>query len=177
MGLALLETSLRGEVEYLEASPLHLKGSLPERLERIFLDVRALVSRVRPDVIAVEEIFHGRSFDSALKLGQARGVVLLVAQMARVELCEYAPANVKKTVTGNGNASKEQVQRMVQRRLGLASAPTPMDVSDALAIGVCCAETLARAWRLEGRRMPQVRSAASSRLREVVKGEGKRQND
>jgi crossover junction endodeoxyribonuclease RuvC len=117
-------------------------------LEKIFLELRALVNRSRPQVVAIENVFHGRSFDSALKLGQARGVVMLAAQLATLAIYEFAPTQVKKGVTGNGGASKEQVQRMVCRILKLRERPASMDVSDALAVAFCCAEELGRCERL-----------------------------
>ena len=86
---------------------------------------------------SVEEAFFAVNPQTALKLGQVRGVVLLAAERARVEIAEYAPRLVKQTVVGYGAAEKHQVQEMVRVLLALKTAPTPLDASDALAVAIC----------------------------------------
>jgi crossover junction endodeoxyribonuclease RuvC len=110
----------------------------------LFEELGELLRRERPEVLAVETVFHGKSFDSVLKVGEARGVVLLAGALQGMEVHEYTPAMVKKTVTGNGRASKEQVQRMMARLLELERLPGPVDVTDALALAFCHGQRL---WR------------------------------
>ncbi len=111
------------------------KRPLPERLEKIEAGVVELIEAHAPAVVAVEDIFFAKHPNAALKLGHARGVVLLVAQRAGLPLHEYAPALVKRTVAGRGGASKEQVAQLVGALLGLQSLPS-VDATDALAIAV-----------------------------------------
>ena len=106
------------------------------RLLKISLGVESLIEKFRPDVCAVEEAFFAVNAKTALKLGQVRGVVLLAAERAGVEIAEYAPRLVKQTVVGYGAAEKRQVQEMVRVLLRLRAAPTPYDSSDALAVAI-----------------------------------------
>ena len=106
------------------------------RLLKISTGVEALVERFRPDVCAVEEAFFAVNAQTALKLGHVRGVVLLAAERAGVEIAEYAPRFVKQTVVGYGAAEKQQVQEMMRVLLKLKEPPAPFDASDALAVAV-----------------------------------------
>jgi crossover junction endodeoxyribonuclease RuvC len=108
-----------------------------DRLLVVHRELIALVERLRPSVLALERVFFGRSASSALRIGEARGVVLVAARLAGVPVSEYAPAVVKKSVAGTGLASKEQVQEMVRRILSLREVPQPEDASDALALAIC----------------------------------------
>jgi crossover junction endodeoxyribonuclease RuvC len=107
------------------------------RLLKISEGVEALIERFHPDVCAVEEAFFAVNPKTALKLGHVRGVVLLAAERARVEIAEYAPRLVKQTVVGYGAAEKHQVQEMVRVLLRQREAPTPFDAADALAVAIC----------------------------------------
>jgi crossover junction endodeoxyribonuclease RuvC len=109
----------------------------PEKLKVIHGELHALIGLHRPDIIAIESLFHAANARSALKLGHARGVAMLAAVEAGVPIVEYTPAEVKQSVVGYGRAEKGQVQAMVQLLLGLAEPPAPFDASDALAIAVC----------------------------------------
>jgi len=122
----------------LPASPL------AARLETLFRELREVIREHAPRVLAIERVFRGKSFESVLKVGEARGVAVLVAQMAGLEISEYAPAMIKKAATGNGNASKDQVQGMMARLLRMATAPVPQDAADALAAAFCHGQ---RIWR------------------------------
>src|SRR2546423_6843327 len=106
------------------------------RLLKISVGVESLVEKFQPDVCAVEEAFFAVNAKTALKLGQVRGVVLLAAERAGVEIAEYAPRLVKATVVGYGAAEKQQVQEMVRVLLKLREAPTPFDASDALGVAI-----------------------------------------
>jgi crossover junction endodeoxyribonuclease RuvC len=123
--------------------------SLPfaQRLLRIYRELRALLAEVQPDCAAVEAVFFARNVQSALRLGQARGVALLVLAEAGVAIHEYSALEVKKSVTSFGQAQKDQVQRMVQLLLRMPEAPLPADAADALAIAICHQH----AARLQGR--------------------------
>ena len=123
-------------VEYgaLRASP---RERFSARLLKISDGIEAVIARHRPDVCSVEEAFYATNVKVALKLGQVRGVALLAAESARVEIHEYSPRLVKQTVVGYGNAEKHQVQEMVRVLLSLRSVPEPHDASDALALAIC----------------------------------------
>ena len=106
------------------------------RLLKISAGVEALIERFRPEVCAVEEAFFAVNAKTALKLGHVRGVVLLAAERAGVEIAEYAPRLIKQTVVGYGAAEKQQVQEMMRVLLKMRAVPTPHDASDALAVAV-----------------------------------------
>lgn len=112
-------------------------NAFPEKLRIIHVELGTLLGRHRPDVVAIENLFHAANARSALKLGHARGVAMLAAVEAGVPIVEYTPAEVKQSVVGYGRAEKGQVQSMIQLLLGLSDPPAPFDASDALAIAVC----------------------------------------
>ena len=107
------------------------------RLLKIYTGIEEVIARLKPDVCSVEEAFYATNVKVALKLGQVRGVVLLAAERAKLEIHEYSPRLVKQTVVGYGNAEKHQVQEMVRVLLSLRSVPEPHDASDALALAIC----------------------------------------
>src|ERR687893_1951666 len=107
------------------------------RLLKVSDGVEELLARFKPDVCAVEEAFFAANAKTALKLGQVRGVILVAAERAGVEIAEYAPRLVKSTVVGYGAAEKHQVQEMVRVLLSLGEIPQPHDASDALALAIC----------------------------------------
>ncbi|MBI4614417.1 MAG: crossover junction endodeoxyribonuclease RuvC [Planctomycetes bacterium] len=111
-------------------------GFAPRLLE-LHRGLLEIFGRLRPDVVAIEEVFHGKNFQSAIRLGEGRGIALLAAAEVGVTVAEYPTALVKKAVAGLGRADKEQIQRMVQRILGLAEPPRPADASDAIAVAIC----------------------------------------
>ena len=107
------------------------------RLKNIHSRLEQLLREYSPEVIAVEDVFYALNAQSALRLGHARGVVLLAAAQSGVPLVEYSPLEVKKAVVGYGKADKQQVQMMVRRLLSLKQQPEPHDAADALAIALC----------------------------------------
>lgn len=109
---------------------------LPRRLARIHLNLSEVISGHKPDIVAVEDIFYGKNVRSALKLGHVRGVVLLAAAQAGIDVFEYAPRQVKNTVVGYGQAEKAQVAHMVAELLNFHQ-PLASDAADALAVAVC----------------------------------------
>jgi len=109
-----------------------------DRLVELDEDVRALLDEVKPDLVAIEGMFaHKDHPGTVVKMAHARGVILLAARRAGVEVCELKPAEVKKAATGSGRATKEQMQLAVQSMFGLADLPRPADLADALAIAAC----------------------------------------
>jgi len=124
-----------GVVETPSAEPM------PERLARLHDAVAALIARHRPDALAVEQLFFARNVTNALAVGQARGVVLLAAAKAGIEVAEYTPSEVKQAVAGYGKADKTQMGEMVRIILGLDRVPRPDDAADALAVALCHAQT------------------------------------
>lgn len=113
------------------------KAPLPQRLAFVHGELTALLARFQPDIVSIEEVFYSVNAKSALKLGHVRGVALLAAASAGVQVAEYAPLTIKATVTGYGLAAKQQVQFMVARLLTLSEVPEPADAADALAIAIC----------------------------------------
>ena len=113
---------------------------MADRLRHLHAELGRLVTEHEPQVFAVETVFHGKSFERVLKVGEARGVGLLAASLHGLDIGEFSPAEVKKTVTGNGRASKTQVQSMMVRLLELDGTPGPADVTDAPAIALCYAQ-------------------------------------
>lgn len=113
---------------------------LPVRLGVIFQTLDSVIKKYKPDEIAIETAFYGKNAQSALKLGQARGVAMLSAVINKIALFEYSPREVKKAVVGNGAASKEQVQYMVRSILKLHTdkvGTKHYDTTDALAVAIC----------------------------------------
>jgi crossover junction endodeoxyribonuclease RuvC len=110
---------------------------MPARLRAIHDTLRDVIAKFKPDEVAVETAFYGKNAQSALKLGQARGVAILAAVSGDLPLAEYSPREVKKAVVGNGSASKQQVQYMVRSTLGMKEGPKLFDITDALAVAIC----------------------------------------
>ncbi|MFO7654990.1 MAG: crossover junction endodeoxyribonuclease RuvC [Candidatus Krumholzibacteriia bacterium] len=108
---------------------------LPARLRAIHDGIAAVMAAEAPVEMAVEDVFNSRNARSSLILGHARGVALLAGALAEIPVAEYAPCVIKRALTGNGAATKEQVRYMVRRLLGLRETP-PLDASDALAVAV-----------------------------------------
>jgi crossover junction endodeoxyribonuclease RuvC len=111
--------------------------SMPERLRVIHEGLDKIIKRIKPQALAVEEVFYARNVKTALRLGEARGVVLLVAAQWNLPVAEYSAKVVKQSVTGNGGADKFQVQQMVKALLRMETAPEEFHASDALAIAIC----------------------------------------
>jgi crossover junction endodeoxyribonuclease RuvC len=112
-------------------------GSHELKLKKIFERVLALVDEFIPDEVALEAPFYGKNVQSMLKLGRAQGVAMSAALYREIPITEYAPKKVKQSVTGNGNASKEQVARMLMQIFNLKELPKLLDATDALAVAVC----------------------------------------
>jgi len=112
------------------------KVSIHKRLEKIYQTITDLIAEWHPDVIALEDIFYGVSFKSAIRIGEARAAVILAATRAQIDVIEYPPTRVKNAVSGFGRAAKVQVQHMVKNILRLETVPQT-DAADALALAIC----------------------------------------
>ncbi len=120
-------------------------ADLPVRLAQLEADFRDLLASRRPSFIGVEQLYaHYKHPRTAILMGHARGVILCLAAQFGVPICHFSATRVKRFLTGNGRASKSQMQRAVRSALGLPELPDPPDVADALAIALCCAHEVRR---------------------------------
>jgi len=160
-----------GIIELRDARPVYLtsgcirvsSGPLAGRLHEIFSGVRAIVEEFTPTEAAIESVFMHRNADSALKLGQARGVAICAMVDAALAVSEYSPTQIKQAVVGRGNAAKEQVQHMVRALLGLPGAPQA-DAADALAAALCHVHTAQTAGRVGAAQPPRRRPGRRDRF-------------
>lgn len=121
------------------------KESLPARLLALQSDIAAIIEEHKPDVVAVEQLYsHYNHPRTAILMGHARGVILLAAATAGIEVRNFPATRIKRYLTGNGRAGKLQMQRAIQTTLNLPALPDPPDVADALAIALCCASECAK---------------------------------
>ena len=126
----------------IEAGVIRTDSRLPieEKLNRIAEDMDSLLKNLNPDVVAVEELYsHYAHPKTAILMGHARGVILQRCADAAIAVKSFSATRIKKSLTGNGRASKEQVQRTIQTILSLSKLPQPPDVADAIAAALCCA--------------------------------------
>jgi len=107
------------------------------RLKKIFESVLGLIDKYHPDELAIEAPFFGKNVQSMLKLGRAQGVAMAAGLYRNIPIFEYSPRKIKQSITGNGNASKEQVAGMLSNLLKMVDAPKLMDATDAVAVAVC----------------------------------------
>lgn len=142
MGWGVVNTR-QGELSLVATGVLTTPAGMaqPERLLRLYDGLCELIARHRPDNAAIEELFFGKNVNTAITVGQARGVALLALVQAGLPIQEYKPTVVKQAVAGYGGADKRQMQEMVRVTLGLAAVPRPDDAADALAIAICHAYT------------------------------------
>ena len=115
-----------------------ISDALPLRLNHLFEEVDSIINKFSPDIFSIEDMFYSKNVKTAMILGQARGAMIIAAAQANINIFEFAPRKVKMSVCGNGGASKEQVQFMVMKILNLKDIPGSLDVSDAIAVGICC---------------------------------------
>lgn len=138
MGYGLISISGK-DIQLIEMGVLKLsaKADAYEKLQNIHSKVIEIIIQFKPNSFAIEAPFFGKNVQSMLKLGRAQGVAIAAAIQAGLEVSEYSPKKVKQSITGNGNANKEQVMKMLQQILKFADAPAQYDASDALAVAVC----------------------------------------
>lgn len=140
MGYGVIE--IKGsKIKLLQYGVLHIgkydKDDHALKLKKIFDRTAQLIEEYMPDYFAIEGQFFGKNIQSMLKLGRAQGVSLAAALQRGIPVVEYAPKKVKQTVTGNGNASKEQVAAMIMRIFNIVETPEFLDATDALAVALC----------------------------------------
>jgi crossover junction endodeoxyribonuclease RuvC len=136
-----------GEVKLLEAGVIRLPRSrgdnLPARLQSLFTEIREVMEEFRPQTMCLEEVYSHTGYPrTSILMGHARGVICLAAELSSVPVVNFAAKRIKQSVTGNGSASKTQVQRAVQQFFSLHRAPSPPDVADALAAALCYVNSL-----------------------------------
>ena len=150
MGWGMIRTGgpLGSRLSYVQHGAITTPSSweMPRRLGRLFDGVTELVKGYRPGAVAVEELFFNTNVTTGISVGQARGVAILAAYRAGIEVAEYTPLQVKQAITSYGRADKRQVQEMVKSLLKLPEIPRPDDAADGLAIAICHAFSL----RMEG---------------------------
>jgi crossover junction endodeoxyribonuclease RuvC len=138
MGYALLRvTGSTPQVILIDALKLTGQKDIYARLEMIHTKVVELIKLYQPTTFAIEAPFFGKNVQSMLKLGRAQGVAIAAAMQTGLSVTEYAPKKVKQSITGNGNASKDQVWQMLQRTLQIEVKPQYFDATDALAVALC----------------------------------------
>ena len=144
-GYGIVELLADDRLVYLDCGAIKLSPREPmsTRLSRISIRLHELIIEHHPDRVAIEDVFYAVNVKSALKLGQVRGVAMLAAATAGLEVAEYSPLSIKSAVVGYGKAEKHQVQQMVTRLLNLEQVPASPDAADALAIAICHLHTAA----------------------------------
>ena len=138
MGFGLIKV-VNKRMEFMQLNELHLKkyGDHYLKLKHIFERTIELIDTFNPDEIAIEAPFFGKNVQSMLKLGRAQGVAMAAGLSRQIPITEYLPKKIKMAITGNGNASKEQVAKMLQSMLDLKDLPKNLDATDGLAAAVC----------------------------------------
>ena len=142
-----------GNYTLVEAGVLKTDSSavIEVKLNSIAEDINQILEKLSPEVVAVEELYsHYAHPRTAILMGHARGVILQKCAEAGIEVRSFSAKKIKKSVTGNGRASKEQVQRSVQSILGLSELPEPADVADAIAAAFCCGDSVRNSAILTG---------------------------
>lgn len=154
MGVAVVDSEgSRTQCVTYESVQVSKNLTLPDRLKEIHDSVRGFIERYTPDLLALENVFFDKDVRALVKIGEARASVMLAAAEKKVPVVEYPPARVKQAISGNGRASKVQVQQMVKHLFHLKTAP-PSDAADALAVALChlqCQRGLRFLGRVSGR--------------------------
>ncbi|MBN2100293.1 crossover junction endodeoxyribonuclease RuvC [Candidatus Dojkabacteria bacterium] len=113
-----------------------------DRLALIYKEIQSIVKKYSPEIVAVEQLFFCKNLKTAISVGEARGVVLLVIAKAHIPIKEFTPLQIKEAVCGYGKAEKQQVQKMVASLLDMKDIPRPDDAADGLAVAICCANSV-----------------------------------
>lgn len=138
MGFALLKvTGNKTQVLLMDVLKLNGHKDIYERLEKIHIKITELIKLYQPSTFAIEAPFFGKNVQSMLKLGRAQGVAIAAAIQGGLKVTEYSPKKIKQSITGNGNADKEQIWKMLQRVLSIDEKPQYFDATDALAVALC----------------------------------------
>ena len=138
MGYSIIECKGNNvHLHEMQSLKLHSRIEGYERLHLIYQKVTQIIKEFKPDEFAIEAPFFGKNVQSMLKLGRAQGVAIAAAMQSHLPITEYSPRKVKQAITGNGNAAKEQVWKMLQQILILKEMPDYFDATDALAVAMC----------------------------------------
>ena len=138
MGYSIIEVKNKAvTIKEMDILKLSAKMDNYQRLEKIYSKITSLVEAYKPEQFAIEAPFFGKNVQSMLKLGRAQGVAIAAAMNKNIPVTEYSPKKVKQSITGNGNADKEQVFKMLQRLTNLPDKPKYYDATDALAVAMC----------------------------------------
>ncbi|MFA5022294.1 MAG: crossover junction endodeoxyribonuclease RuvC [Patescibacteria group bacterium] len=131
-------------LQVIDYGNIKTKAKVPDetRLTEIDQALTKLIKKYQPDVLGVEKLFFCKNIKTAMAVGQARGVIMLAGGKHGLKVLEYTPLQVKQALTGYGKADKKQIQQMVKIILGLKQIPKPDDAADALAIAICCANSI-----------------------------------
>lgn len=137
-GFGLIETTSRANAKALDYGVIttKIRAPLPSRLKELYESLQEVFDTTKPDVVSVEKLFFSKNITTGIAVAEARGLVLLVAEQKRLQIFEYTPNEIKKTLTGYGSAKKGQIQEMVRVHLGLKDKPKPDDAADALAAAI-----------------------------------------
>ena len=147
LGFGVIDTAPGGKVKLVDGGVIRTEANQPldERLVEIYRHLSSVISKTRPNVMAVEKLFFAQNVTTAISVSHARGVAILAGKISELQVFEYTPLQIKQSLTGYGRADKKQVQEMVRIILGLKEVPKPDDCADALA----CAITHAMTARVE----------------------------
>lgn len=138
MGIGIIEVGGTGtSLMMMDVLKFAARSDVYLRLQLIHQKVSEVIREYKPDEFAIEAPFFGKNVQSMLKLGRAQGVAIAAAMQSGIPVCEYSPRKVKQSITGNGNADKMQVLKMLQRILNFEEVPKHLDATDALAVAVC----------------------------------------
>ncbi|MBQ8424482.1 MAG: crossover junction endodeoxyribonuclease RuvC [Clostridia bacterium] len=143
VGYGIIEKNDLGQVRVVDYGAINTpkEMSFPNRLVMIQDGINALISRFKPDAVAIEELFFNQNITTGIAVAEARGVILCTATKGVKKVFEFTPMQIKQSITGFGKADKKQVQYMTKTILGLKSTPKPDDAADALAVALCLAQT------------------------------------
>ena len=175
MGYSVIEV-FKNSITIREMDVLKLAGSKDHyyRLQKIHQKVTQLMEGFKPAEFAIEAPFFGKNVQSMLKLGRAQGVAIAAAMEKQIPITEYSPKKVKQSITGNGNANKEQVWKMLQRITGLPDKPQYYDATDALAVAVCHYFGNKILIPSEGKKFPAIKKAPKQSWEQFVSTNGHR---
>lgn len=139
-GFGLIESSTRANAKALDYGVVTTRVGAPmsERLLELYESLSEVFKETKPEVVAIEKLYFSKNVTTGIAVAEARGVILLVAEQNGVEIREYTPNEIKKSLTGYGVATKSQIQEMTKTHLGLKTKPRPDDAADALATAITC---------------------------------------
>jgi len=143
VGYGVIEKDLRGNLKPIDYGVIttHAKLSFASRISQIHNELKGLIEKYKPNIMAVEELFFYKNVKTAIEVGQARGVIILTGIQAGLSIKEFTPLQIKQAVASYGRAEKRQVQQMVKTLLNLKEIPRPDDAADALAVAICSANS------------------------------------